>query len=299
MSAPRSRCQRTTASLSVRFQVAIASVGSAGSSMSRRPSATRTSFGVHHAVHAVAHRAQVLDLGVDERTRVERPRRHAARTASGMTSCGMRLAPRGTSRRTPRCASFQFTGSRHAYHCSVRSDSTFHASRMVAAGSMHCRNGGASSSRLIHAHPPHASHRTGTRLMSSGSQVVLGERSSLRDGGVLAVGAVAPAVERAREPALARPATLDDLDAAVAARVLERPHAHVVGAQHDDRLVEELVLDEVVRLRDLLEPARHLPDAGPQLLDFQLRRSPGRSSAPWEPGPGRSIAYGTGSADHF
>ena len=68
-------------------------------------------------------------------------------------------------------ASFQFTGSRHAYHHSVRSDSTFHASRIVADGSMHCRNGGASSSRLIHAHPPHTSHRTGTRLMSSGCRL--------------------------------------------------------------------------------------------------------------------------------
>ena len=35
--------------------------------MSRRPSAMRTSFGVHHPGHAVAHRAQVLELGVDER----------------------------------------------------------------------------------------------------------------------------------------------------------------------------------------------------------------------------------------
>ena len=67
-------------------------------------------------------------------------------------------------------------------------------------------------------------------------------------------------------PLVARPAPLDDLDAAMAARVLERAHAHVVGAQHDDRLVEELVLDEVARLRDLLEPARHLPDPRPQQL---------------------------------
>ena len=66
-------------------------------------------------------------------------------------------------------ASFQFTGRRAAYHRSVRNDSTFHASRMVAAGSMHCRTGGASSSKLIHAHPPHTSHRTGTRSMSPGS----------------------------------------------------------------------------------------------------------------------------------
>ena len=68
-------------------------------------------------------------------------------------------------------ASFQFTGRRAAYHRSVRSDSTFHSSRMVAAGSMHWRNGGASSSRLIHAHPPHTSQRTGTRSMSPGSKL--------------------------------------------------------------------------------------------------------------------------------
>ena len=43
MSWPASRCQRTTASLKVRFQVSIAGPGSAGSSMSRRPSAICTS----------------------------------------------------------------------------------------------------------------------------------------------------------------------------------------------------------------------------------------------------------------
>src|SRR5256885_6951713 len=68
-------------------------------------------------------------------------------------------------------ASFQFTGRRAAYHFSVRSDSTFHASRMVADGSMHSRTGGASLSKLIHAHPPHVSHRTGTRSMSPGSRL--------------------------------------------------------------------------------------------------------------------------------
>ena len=54
----------------------------------------------------------------------------------------------------------------------------------------------------------------------------------------------------------------------MAAGVLERDDAHVVGAQDDDRLVEELVLDEVVRLGDLLQPAGHLPDPRPQLLGF-------------------------------
>ena len=72
MSAPAARCQLTTASLSARSQVATASAGSAGSSMSRRPSAIAHVVRVHHPGHAVAHRAQVVDVGVDERARVER-----------------------------------------------------------------------------------------------------------------------------------------------------------------------------------------------------------------------------------
>ena len=44
--------------------------------------------GVDHAGHALAHRAQVLELGVDERPRVERRRRGAPYRIPGMTSCG-------------------------------------------------------------------------------------------------------------------------------------------------------------------------------------------------------------------
>ena len=77
-------------------------------------------------------------------------------------------------------------------------------------------------------------------------------------------------MERADEPALAGSATLDDPDAAMAARVLECPHAQVISAHHNDRLIENLVLDEVVWLRDLLEPAGHLPDPRPQEIDFHL-----------------------------
>ena len=65
-----------------------------------------------------------------------------------------------------------------------------------------------------------------------------------------------------------RPSTI--LHAAVAAGVLERPHTHVLGAHHDDRLVEELVLDEVAGLGDLLEPAGHLPDPRPEQLGLHL-----------------------------
>jgi hypothetical protein len=38
---------------------------------------------------------------------------------------------------------------------------------------------------------------------------------------------------------------------------------------HDDRLVEDLVLDIVVGLGDLLQPARHLPDPRPEQLGLQ------------------------------
>jgi hypothetical protein len=52
----------------------------------------------------------------------------------------------------------------------------------------------------------------------------------------------------------------------VAARVLERLGTAVGRAHDEHRLVEDLVLDVVVLVRDLLEPAGHLPHAGPQLL---------------------------------
>ena len=107
-------------------------------------------------------------------------RRRAAGTARGCTSSGC-VSITWYCSTNASCASFQFTGSRAAYHFSVRSDSTFQRVGIDANGSMHCRSGGASSSRLIHAQPPHTSHRTGVRLMSSGREVVLGERLALRD----------------------------------------------------------------------------------------------------------------------
>src|ERR1700754_5041547 len=64
-------------------------------------------------------------------------------------------------------ASFQFTGSRHDFHHSTRSAATFHSSCLDANGSRQSRNGGAPSSRFIHAHPPQSSHLTGARPRSS------------------------------------------------------------------------------------------------------------------------------------
>ena len=103
-----------------------------------------------------------------------------------------------------------------------------------------------------------------------GLQVVLGEGLGLGDEGVRPVRAVAPPVERADESGLAPAPALGDPDPTMPAGVLEGSHAEVLGAHHDDRLVEELVLDEIVRLRDLLEPAGHLPDPGPQQFGLHL-----------------------------
>src|SRR5947208_3655906 len=78
-----------------------------------------------------------------------------------------------------------------------------------------------------------------------------------------------PAVERAGEPRLAAPPSLRYSDTAVTAGVLERADVALTGAHDDDGLVQELVLREVERPRDLLQPARHLPGAGPQPLRLE------------------------------
>ncbi len=88
----------------------------------------------------------------------------------GMTSWGW-VSITWYCSRNASSASFQLTGRRNEYHHSVRIESSFQASNVVAKGSMHCRNGGASSSRLIHAEPPHISQRTGTRSMSPGCRL--------------------------------------------------------------------------------------------------------------------------------
>src|SRR3954452_25618616 len=63
-------------------------------------------------------------------------------------------------------ASFQFTGSRHDFHHSVRSAPTFHSSCLDAHGSMHSRHARGLLSRVIHAQPPHNSHLTVTSAIS-------------------------------------------------------------------------------------------------------------------------------------
>ena len=71
MSLPAARCRSTTDSLSVRYQVAGALSASAGSSIVAQALGDEHVVGVDHAGHAVAHRLQVADLGVDERPGVE------------------------------------------------------------------------------------------------------------------------------------------------------------------------------------------------------------------------------------
>ena len=126
--------------------------------------------------------------------------------------------------------------------------------------------------------------------MSSGRRLC-SEKVRSRDGGVGAVRAVAPAVERAGEAALAgapgpRPFTPRCRQAFWKAPT---PPSSV---HDDDRLVEDLVGDVVGR-GDLLEPARHLPRAGPQLLGLEPEEV-GVVVALLRHPVGRSMAWGTG-----
>ena len=111
---------------------------------------------------------------------------------------------RGTAPRTPPRPAFQFTGSRHAYHHSARSDSSLPSvhDRGERLDALAQRRGlgvevdpRAPAPRLA----PHGDEVDVARL-----QVVLGERPRLRDERVPAVGPVAPAVERAGEAASRR-----------------------------------------------------------------------------------------------
>ena len=99
-------------------------------------------------------------------------------------------------------------------------------------------------------------------------QVVLVELLGPQHEGVVSVDAPAPAVEGANEGAPI-PVAFHQLYAAMAAGVVIGPHVFGVEADHDDGLVEDLVLDEVAGLGDLLEPACHLPHPRPEHLVFE------------------------------
>ena len=267
MSLPLSRCHCTTASLSARSQAGIASFGSAGSSMSRKPSAMRTSFActipampsliVCRYSRSASMYARVSNVAAsggaylpgdaELRMRLDdvvllHERGFGELPVHGEPAC---VPPLGAQR-----LDFPRVEDR-----GERFDALPQRRRVVVEVDP-CA-----------AAPCLALHRHEVDVV--GVEVVLGEGPRPGHERVLAVGVVAPPVERAREPVLARAAALDDPDTAVAAGVLERAHAHVVGAQDDDRLVEDLVLDEVVGLGNLLEPACHLPDPRPQQLGLQ------------------------------
>ena len=64
-------------------------------------------------------------------------------------------------------------------------------------------------------------------------------------------------------------------------RIVERLNPGL-GADHDDRSVEYLVLDIIPDLSHLLEPAGHLPDVRPELFTLEIEEglivvSPGRN----------------------
>jgi hypothetical protein len=116
---------------------------------------------------------------------------------------------------------------------------------------------------------PHlAAH--GGEVQIFGRKVVHSEGLGLGDETVLAIRSVAPPVEGADETAFACPSTLDDPDPAVAACILKRPDAQILGADHDNRLVQNFVLGEVVGLGDLLESACHLPHTRPKEIPLHL-----------------------------
>ena len=78
-------------------------------------------------------------------------------------------------------------------------------------------------------------------------------------------------MERADEPAaFAMAPVVDELRAAMPARIEVRLDRVGVDAHHDDRLVEVPVLHEIARVGDLFEPARHLPHVRPEVLALRL-----------------------------
>ena len=85
-----------------------------------------------------------------------------------------------------------------------------------------------------------------------------------------AVEVVAPGVVATPDAAIReRPGPLGQPGPAMQARVVEGPDDIRGGADDQDRLVADQVLAELTDLRDLLFTAGHLPDAGPQAVEFE------------------------------
>ena len=104
-----------------------------------------------------------------------------------------------------------------------------------------------------------------------GCQLFGGEGMGTEDEGVLALQVPLPSVERAGDPVPPeRPAAGGQLGGPVAAGVQIAPDGPVVHPDQQDRLVGDRVLDVVPRGGELLEPAGHLPDPGPEAASFEL-----------------------------
>jgi hypothetical protein len=78
-------------------------------------------------------------------------------------------------------------------------------------------------------------------------------------------------MEPAEEPALLSLRLLDDPPAAMLADVIERLDLRRRGPDHDDRLVVDLVRDEITDLGDFLLATHHVPDARPETLFLEAR----------------------------
>jgi hypothetical protein len=98
------------------------------------------------------------------------------------------------------------------------------------------------------------------------------ELSPIDDFDELSVQVVAPRVIATADAVLGEASgSLGQPGATVEAGVVERSDGLGVGADDEDRLVADEVLAEVTDLGDLLLPAGHLPDTGPQSLELQGR----------------------------
>src|SRR5579862_1685972 len=87
----------------------------------------------------------------------------------------------------------------------------------------------------------------------------------VEDEGVLAIDVPSPAVETTGE-VLGMPAAAGQPPPPVGTDVVEGPNLVGRRARHEDRLIEDVVGDEIADPGDLLLPAGHLPDLAPELL---------------------------------
>ena len=132
----------------------------------------------------------------------------------------------------------------------------------------------------------------------------VGELVRVHHLGEPAVERVAPRVVAALHEAVGEaPGTGGEPGAAVEAGVVEGADRPVVAPDDEDRLVPDLVLDEVARLGELLLAARDLPDPAPQPVQLEAgelgRRvaSLGNEPSSWTSTSLRSLTGNVASAE--